>query len=131
MSIFVSEIQDVSIHICLKCSFFHSPISNQYKTEFAICVGICAANALECDGVVYFCDNVRDIVLVAIGSFRVWIAWMVGGLDESMLDLVRLAIGSWSPLELIANWVFFGILSNLCCTKPMKIIAVFFSQPPL
>ena len=58
----------------------------------------CAANDLGCDGVVYFFENVRDIVLVAIGSFRVWIAWMVGGLVESILDLVRLAIGSWSPL---------------------------------
>ena len=57
-----------------------------------------SANALECEGVVYFCDNVRDLVLAAIGSFRVWISWMVGRLDESMLDLIRLVIGSWSPL---------------------------------
>ena len=55
----------------------------------------CAVNALDCDGVVYFCDNVRDLVLAAIGSFRVWIAWMVGGLAGYMLDLVRLEIGSW------------------------------------
>ena len=39
------------------------------KTEFATCVSSCAANALECDGVVQLCDNVRDLVLAAIGSF--------------------------------------------------------------
>ena len=59
----------------------------------------CAAKALECDGVVYFYENVRDLVLAEIGSFRVWISWIFCGLVESMLDLVRLAIGSWSPLE--------------------------------
>ena len=75
--------------------FFHSSISNQYKTEFETCVISCADNALECDGVVYFCDNVRDRVLAEIGSFRVWMSWMVGGLVEYMLDMVRLAIGSW------------------------------------
>ena len=46
------------------------------------------------------------LAIAAIGSFRVWIAWMVGGLDVSMLDWVRLAIGSWSPLEFIDTWVF-------------------------
>ena len=86
--------------------FFHSPISNQYKTEFAIYVSSCDANILECDGVVYFCDNLRDLVLVAIGSFRVCIAWMVGGLVEYMLYMIRLAIGSYSPLELTSTWVF-------------------------
>ena len=91
----------------------------------------CADNALECDGVVYFCDNFWGIVLSAIGSFRVWIDWMVGGLAESMLDQVRLAIGSWSPLELIATWVFLGIVSNFCCTTPLEVIAIFFSWPPL
>ena len=66
----------------------------------------CAANALECDGVVYFCENVWDLVLAAIGSFRVFVAWMVSGIFEYMLGMVSLAIGSWSPLELIATWVF-------------------------
>ena len=74
--------------------FFHSLISNKYKTEFETCVISCATNALECDGVVYFCDNVRDLVLAEIGSFRFCMAWMVGGLAEYMLDLVSLAIGS-------------------------------------
>ena len=91
----------------------------------------CASNALECDGVIYFCDNVRDLVLVAIGSFRVWIAWMVGGFAEFLLDLVHLAIGSWSPLELIATCVFFGIGSNIFCNTPLEVMAVCFSLPPL
>ena len=91
----------------------------------------CASNALECDEVVYFCDNVRDLVLAEIGSFRVWMAWMVGGLVEYMLDMVSLAIGSWSPLELTATWVFFGIVSELCCTTPLKVMSLFFSCPPL
>ena len=34
----------------------------------------CVANALECEGVVYFCVNVRDLVLFAICSLGVWIA---------------------------------------------------------
>ena len=75
--------------------------------------------------------KVRDLVLTEIGSFRFWIAWMVYGLAESMLDMVRLVIGSWSPLELIATWVFFGIVSNFCCTTPLEVMAVFFSWPPL
>ena len=41
-----------------------------------------------------------DLVLAEMGSFRVWIAWIVRGLVESMRDLVHLVIGSWSPLEL-------------------------------
>ena len=48
-----------------------------------------------------------DLVLVAIGSIKVWIDWMVGGFAESMFDLVHLEIGSWSPLEFIATCVFF------------------------
>ena len=51
---------------------------------------------------------------------------MVGGLAESMLDLVHLAIGSWYPLELIATWVFFGIVSNFFCTTPLEVMAVCF-----
>ena len=90
-----------------------------------------SANALECEGVVYFCYNERDIFLAAIGSFRFWIYWMVGGLVESMLDLVSLEIGSWSPLELTDTWVFFGIVSDFCCTTPLEVMALFFSWTPL
>ena len=91
----------------------------------------CASNDLECDGVVYFCDNIWDLVLAAIGSFRVWIAWMVGGLVGYILDLVCSEIGSWSLLELIATWVFFGIVSNFFCPAPIEVMAVFFPWPPL
>ena len=48
-----------------------------------------------------------------------------------MLDLVRLAIGSWSPLELTATWVFFGTVSGFCCNTPLEVITLFFSWPPL
>ena len=47
-----------------------------------------------------------DLVLDAMGSFRGWIAWIVGGLVEYMRDLMRVAIGSCSPLELTDSWVF-------------------------
>ena len=56
---------------------------------------------------------------------------MVGEFSESILDLVRLTIGSWSPLELIATCVFFGIMSNFCCNTPLEVMAVCFSWPPL
>ena len=56
---------------------------------------------------------------------------MVGGIVEYMLDLVCLAIGSWSSLELIATWVFFVIVSNFFCTTPLEVMAVSFSWPPL
>ena len=39
-----------------------------------------------------------DIVLAAIGSFRGWVAWIGRGMVETVRDLVRLAMGSWSPL---------------------------------
>ena len=77
--------------------------------------------------VVYFCDNVRDLVLSEIGSFRFW---MVGGIADSLLDLVRLVIGSWSPLELISTRVFFGIVSNFFCTAPLEVMDVFFLGHP-
>ena len=72
-----------------------------------------------------------DLVLTAIGSFRVWIAWVVGGLVESMCDMVRLAIGSWSPLELTATLVFFGIVSGFCYNTPLEVITLSLSWPPL
>ena len=68
----------------------------------------CSENAFGCEGVVCFCVTVRDLTLFGIREFLVWIAWMVGELAESMLDLVWLVIGSWSPLELIATCAFFG-----------------------
>ena len=80
---------------------------------------ICASNSLECEGVLYFCVTVRDIFLCAIGSFRFWIAWMFRKFARSMLDLVRLAIVSWSRTELIVTCVFLGIVSIFCCTAPL------------
>ena len=54
----------------------------------------CAANALECEGVVYFYVTVQNLVLFVIGSFRFWIAWIDRKFAVSMMDLVRLVIGS-------------------------------------
>ena len=48
-----------------------------------------------------------------------------------MRDLVRLAIGSWSPLELIFTCLISGILSTCCCTTPLELMAVCFSWQPL
>ena len=70
----------------------------------------CAASARECDGVVYFCENVRDIVLAAMGSFLGWIPCMFDCCVDLMFVLVRLAIGSWTPLELAGTEVFLGIV---------------------
>ena len=56
---------------------------------------------------------------------------MVGKFSESMLDLVRSEISSCSPLELIGTCVFVGIVSNFFCTKPLEVMAVCFSWPPL
>ena len=86
----------------------------------------CIANDLECDRVVYFYAIVWDLVLSAIGSFRVWIYWMIGGISESILDRVRFVICFWSPLELIYTCAFFGIVSNFFCTTPLEVTAVFF-----
>ena len=73
----------------------------------------------------------RDLVLSAIGSFRGWFAWIFGGLVESMRDMLRLAICSWSPLELTDTWVFWGIVSGFCCTTPLEVINLYLSWPPL
>ena len=48
-----------------------------------------------------------------------------------MRDLVRLAIGSWSPLELTATWAFFGIVSGFFCNTPLEVITLYFSWPTL
>ena len=91
----------------------------------------CDANALECEGVLYFCVNVWDLVLFAIGSFRFWISWMVRNFAVNMVDMVRLAIGSWSSDELIFTCLFFGVFSTFCCTAPLKVMVMWFSWPPL
>ena len=38
------------------------------NSELAAWVRSCVASALECEGVVYFCVNIRDLVLLEIGS---------------------------------------------------------------
>ena len=54
----------------------------------------CVASAIECEGVVYFCANVQDLVLFAIGSLFFWIFLVGCNFDVLLLDLVILAIGS-------------------------------------
>ena len=71
-----------------------------------------------------------DLVLAAIGSFRGWIDWIVGGLVEYMCDLVRLEISYWSTLDLTATWVFFGIVSVFCCNTPLEVITLSLSSHP-
>ena len=72
-----------------------------------------------------------DLVLAEFFSFRGWVAWIVIGMVESMSDLVRLAIYSWSTLELTATWVFFGIMSGFFCNTPLEVITLSLSCPPL
>ena len=51
-----------------------------------------------------------DLVRSTIGSLRGWIALKGGRLAEAMRDLVQVSMGSWSPLELAATWVFCKLL---------------------
>ena len=92
---------------------------------------ICDDNALGCEEVVYICFTVRDLFLFTIGSFRFWIAWMVRKFAVSILDLVCLAIGSFSPAELVVTCVFFENMSTFCGTSPLEVMAMWFSWPPL
>ena len=46
---------------------------------------------------------------------------MVDAFSEYMLDLVRLAIGSWSPLELIATWFFWELRVTFVVLHPWKL----------
>ena len=86
----------------------------------ATCVSSCAASACECDRVVYCCANVWDIVLAAMGSCLGWISCMFDCCVDLMIDLVRLAIVSWSPLELAGTWVFLGIVIGGWCTTSVE-----------
>ena len=72
-----------------------------------------------------------DLVLAAMGSFRGWIAWIGRGLVEAMRDLVQLAMGSWSPLELTATSVFLEIVSDCCWDTPLEVITFSLPCPPL
>ena len=101
------------------------------KTACAKCVRSCAARARECDGVVYCCANVRDLVLSAMVSFIGCIYCMFDCCVELMFDLVRLAIGSWSPLELAGTWVFLGIVIDYWCNTPLEFINLSLNWPIL
>ena len=72
----------------------------------------------------------RYLVLAAIGSLRVWIAWMVGGLDESMLDMVPFDDRLLFTLGVDCYLGVFEIVNNFCGTTPLEVMAVF-SWPPL
>ena len=101
------------------------------KTACATCERSCVAIARECDGVVYFCANVRDFVLGAMGSFLGWIYCMFDFYVDLMFDLVRLEIGSWPPLELAGTWVILGIVIGCWCNTPLEFITLSLRWPPL
>ena len=56
-----------------------------------------------------------DIVRAATDSPRGWIS-LKGRIlaEEEISDLVRVAMGSWSPLELADTWVFLVITIGCC-----------------
>ena len=53
-----------------------------------------------------------------------WISCMFDYCLDLVFDLVRLAIGSWSPLELAGTWVFLGIVIGCWCTTSMEFYPV-------
>ena len=73
----------------------------------------------------------RDLVLAAMGSVLGWISCMSDCCVDLMFDLVRLEIGSWSPLELDGSWVFLGILIGCWCTTSLEFITLSLRWPPL
>ena len=72
-----------------------------------------------------------DLVITAIGSIMGWIAWIGRGMVEEMRDLLRLAIGSWSSLELTDTWVFLEIVSGCCWYIPLEVVTLYLPCPPL
>ena len=66
-----------------------------------------------------------------MGSFRGWIVWIGRGLVEAMRDLVQLTMGSWSPLELTATWVFLEIVSECCWDTTLEVITLSLPWSPL
>ena len=73
----------------------------------------------------------RDLVIAAMGSFIGWISCMFDGGVDLMFDLVRLAIGSRSPLELAGTWLFLGIVIGCLCNTPLEFITLSLRWPPL
>ena len=72
-----------------------------------------------------------DLDLAAIGSFRGWIVWKGRGLAEPIRDLVRVAMGSWSPLYLAATWVFLEIVSGCCWDAAWEVVTLSLPWTPL
>ena len=102
-----------------------------YKTECATCTRSCADSAGEWVGVVYCCANVQDLVLASMGSFLRWITCIFDCCVDLMFDLVRLAIGSWLPLELAGTGVFLGIVIGSWGATSVAISPLSFCWPPL
>ena len=65
-----------------------------------------------------------DLVIADIGSIMGWIDWIGEELVEAMRDLLRLAIGSWSSLELTDTWVFLEIVSGCCWDTPLEVVTL-------
>ena len=101
------------------------------KTACDTCARSFSASACECGRVVYFFVNVRDLVLVEMGSFFGWISCMFDCCVDLMFDMVRLEIGSWSPLGLAGTWMFLGIVIGCWCNTPLEFITLFLRWPPL
>ena len=59
------------------------------------------------------------LVRTATASLRCWIAVKGGRLAEAIHDLVQVAMGSWSPLELAATWVFLEVISGYFWDSPL------------
>ena len=79
----------------------------------------------------YCCANVRYLVLAGTGSFLGWIPCMFYCCVDLIFDLVRLAIGSWSPLELAGTCVFLGIVIGSWGATSGAILPLSFRWPPL
>ena len=65
-----------------------------------------------------------DLVRAAISSLKGFIALKGGRLNEAMCDLVRVDVGSWSPLELAVTWVFLEIISVCCWDVPLEVVTL-------
>ena len=73
----------------------------------------------------------RDLVLAAMGSFFGWISCMSDCCVDFLFNLVRLEIGSWSPLELAGTMVFLGIVIGCWCNTYLEFITLSLRCPPL
>ena len=66
-----------------------------------------------------------DLVRAVTGSPRGWIALKGGSLaKEEMRDFERAVMGSWSPLELDATWLFLEIISVCYWDTPLEVVTL-------